>query len=152
MNSKELNKKENLLLSCRFYNGEEENPFEKELYAHEVDKSHLPPPECMKEEFTIPPDEVNRLRSAMTSWFYESHWVNELLNGYNDKERVEEYIAYGNEDFEANDGTPIELKALLWNRYYHWGGEMSDQDSFRKWYKEQYQYMPTNKEKQASFN
>ncbi len=37
-----------LLASCRFYKGEEENPFERELGAHEVDKSHLPPPECMK--------------------------------------------------------------------------------------------------------
>ena len=138
------------LLSCRFYNGEEENPFEKELYAHEVDKSHLPPPECMIEEFTISIDEVDRLKSAITAWFYERCWVYEHINGYIDKSRTEEYIAYGNEDFEANDGTPIGLKALLWNRYYHWGGEMSDQNSFRKWYKEQYQYMPTNKEKQAT--
>ena len=149
MDYKETNTKENLILYCRFFNGEKENPFEKELYTHEVDKSHMPPPECMKEEFTIPPDEVNRLRNAITSWFYESIWVKEKLNGYKGNDRLEEYIAYGNEDFEANDGTPIDLKALLWNRYYHWGGEMSNQDSFRKWYKEQYQYMPTNREKQS---
>ena len=135
---------------CRFFNGEEENPFEKELYAHEVDKSHLPPPECMKEEFTIPSDKVYRLRNAIIAWFYERCWVYENLNGYSDKIRIEEYIAYGNEDFEANDGTPIELKALLWNRYYHAGGDMSDQNSFRKWYKEQYQNMPKNDEKHLS--
>lgn len=40
-----------------------------------------------------------------------------------------------NENFAPHDGTPIELKALLWNRYYHWEGWMSDQEAFRNWYK-----------------
>ena len=37
---------------CRLY------PYEKELYAREIDKSHLPPPGSMKEEFTLPPEQV----------------------------------------------------------------------------------------------
>ena len=43
---------------CRYYHGEEQNPYEKELYAHEIDKSHLPRPGPMKEEFTLPPEQV----------------------------------------------------------------------------------------------
>lgn len=138
---------------CRFYHGEEQNPYEKELYAHEIDKSHLPPPESMKEEFTLPPEQVAYLQNAKTIWFYEKYWVNEQMNQGNnsayDKDRIEEYCAYGNKDFEADDGTPISIKALLWNRYYHWGGWLSDQESFRNWYRTYYHKHKINREHRA---
>lgn len=92
------------------------------LDAHEVDKAYLPSPECMKDEYTLPDEEVRRLQNACTVWNYEKHWVEASLQGHGDSGCTKEYIDYGNEDFNADDGTPISLKALLWNRYYHWGG------------------------------
>ncbi|MDR1595294.1 MAG: hypothetical protein LBS43_12560 [Prevotellaceae bacterium] len=56
----------------RFFKGEKENPFEKLLNRAEIDKSHLPPPECMKYEYNLPINEVNKLQSSKMFWFYES--------------------------------------------------------------------------------
>lgn len=134
---------------CRFYNGAEDNVYEKELKAAEVDNSHLPPPECMKEEYKLSPEKVVRLKNACTAFAYERFGVNEQIEGTVDNNRTNEYIAYGNRDFSVGDGTPISLKALLWNRYYHWGGFLADQDSFRKWYHTYYSSEPTNREKRA---
>ncbi len=143
------NRRNYYLLFCRFYNGEDENPYDKELSTHEVDKSHLPPPACMKEEYTLPHEKVATLQNSATAWHYEKFWLEEKLSRKENKDRLEEYIAYGNEDFEKGDGTPMDLKALLWNRYYHWGGNMGDQESFRQWYKQYYHSVPTNREKRA---
>lgn len=142
-------RRKHLILKCRFYDGTDKNEYEEKLKAHEIDKSDLLPPECMKEEYTLPYDEIARLKGACTARNYEFFWVEEQLNGFEDKGRTQEYIAYGNEDFEADDGTPISLKALLWNRYYYWGGFMSDQEAFRNWYLTYYSIEPTNREKRA---
>jgi hypothetical protein len=56
----------------RFYRGETENPYFKELWASEVDKSHLPPPECMKYDFTLPAEKVEELSWKSKFWVYES--------------------------------------------------------------------------------
>ena len=37
-----------------------------------------------------------------------------------------------------DDGVPISIKALLWNRYMHWGGNPNDLYGFRGWYKREY--------------
>lgn len=43
------------------------------------------------------------------------------------------YIREGLGDFCANDGVPISMKAILYNRFCHWGwGETPD--TFRRWY------------------
>ena len=68
----------------RYYKGEKENPFEKLLNQAEIDKSHLPPPECMKYEYKLPNNEVDRLRNSKMFWFYESHFEHIFNNESND--------------------------------------------------------------------
>ncbi len=133
-------------LQCRYYNGEEENPYAKILDAHEIDKSHLPPPECMKPEYTLSPEKVAELQHNGTAWGYERWWVEANLNGKPSfKDEIEEYHAYGCKGFEEDDGTPLTLKAVFWNRYYHWGGWLDkDASGFKKWYKTYYQKRETN--------
>ena len=128
----------NLLASCRFYKGEEENPFEQELDAHEVDKSHLPPPECMHTEYQgLTNEEIDRLECSATAWKYERMWV-EMSQKKDDflLQMEEEYINHGLSDLYPYDGVAISLKALLFNRYCHWG--YTDPDGFRKWYTHAY--------------
>ena len=151
MYSKE-NKRKHLILSCRFYNGEEECPFQKELKAHEIDKSHLPPPECMKDEYDIPAEKVAFLQNAATFFYYEKMWIERVLNcGYNFfKHAVQEYEQYKMSDFAVGDGTPKELKAFLFNRYNYWGGHLEMGGSeFRKFYTQYYQTRATNRERRA---
>lgn len=131
--------KQHYILMCRYYDGTSFDMYKKkhadtkkvEGNRHSTIEGELPAP---------------------TNIFfgYEEHWVNERINGYDDHGRTQEYIAYGHEDFDKDDGTPISLKALLWNRYYHWGGWMPDQESFRIWYRENYSCEPTNREKRAA--
>ena len=82
------NRRKHIILMCRFYDGTEDNVFENELKAAEVDKSHLPPPECMKEEYKLSPKKVNQLKNACTALGYERFWVQEQMKGVDDKERV----------------------------------------------------------------
>ena len=105
-------KRRHLILMCRYYDGTKEDIYLKKLEAHEIDKSHLPPPECMKEEYTLSVEEVAHLKNAHTARCYEEHWVKEQLNGKKDNGCIGEYVAYGNKDFDVDDGTPISLKAV----------------------------------------
>ena len=56
---------------------------------------------------------------------------------------------------ESKDGenTPLTMKALLLNRYLHWGGDYAPIDvalkAFEKWYEEHYLIWPTNEERKA---
>lgn len=43
------------------------------------------------------------------------------------------YIQHGLGDFCADDGVPISMKAILFNRFYHWGW-CETPDTFREWY------------------
>ena len=54
----------------------------------------------------------------------EEYLLNDTLN----------YIREGLGDFYANDGVPISMKAILYNRLQHWGGGHETPDSFRRWY------------------
>jgi hypothetical protein len=62
----------------RYYKGEPENPFDAILEAHEIDKSHLPPPECMKYEYSLPADTVKKLGLSVMFWNYERHFESEF--------------------------------------------------------------------------
>lgn len=147
-NYTEDDKRKYLMLQCRYYNGEDENPFAKELCAHEVDKSHLPPPECMKSEYELPPDQVTHLLNASTAWGYEEWWVNTKLTLMEDDNTFEnlviDYKNAGLLNFEQDDGTPLTMKAMFWNRYCHWGGMSDSQSGFKEWYKTYYQKRETN--------
>lgn len=130
-----------LLASCRFYKGEEENPFERELDAHEVDKSHLPPPECMKTEYRdLSEKEIERLQCSSTAWMYEQVWVQMQLAEKPLFDCLPEYVGHGLADLCMDDDVPVSIKTLLFNRYAHWG--YSDPDGFRVWY--QHTYHPEN--------
>jgi hypothetical protein len=51
-----------------------------------------------------------------------------------------EYIAYGMKEFNADDGVPITLKAMLFNRYCrgNGGGVENEKEHFKKWYQKLY--------------
>lgn len=98
-----------LIKQCRYYKGEKECP-------KSIDK-----------------------KGMGGIWRYEQMWVEreELRDekGFN----TEEYIHYGLKDFMADDGTPISLKALLYNRYEHWSGDYGNTtEGFKAWYKGYY--------------
>lgn len=69
-------------------------------------------------------------------WFYESVWANGDSQTW--EEEKYDFKRLGLSNFEENDGTPPELKYLLYNRYRHWNGIFSV-DEFRDWYNTQYQ-------------
>lgn len=143
-----MSKRDRLILECRYYNGEQDNPFAQKLNAHEVDKSHLPPPECMKYEYSLAADEVAYLHDAAKAWFYEHFWVTEKMrevNGFDFKSNLDECQHVVNR--MENDGTPDELKALLWNRYEHWASGTFE--GFMQWYHNFYQSRPTNRQRRA---
>lgn len=83
-----MNEKE-LLKLCRYYKGEENNPF----------------------------DSVDQNKAML--WFYERAWFSAWLkkNGLGFDEMIADYVGCGLASFESKDGIPITLKALLFNRY-----------------------------------
>ena len=105
-------KKEDLILDCRYYNGEEEVP------------DSLPPEKAIFRD-------------------YERVWVMWVLDGY---ECLQDDINYFTEVYDLphllpdDDGTPLGLKALLFNRYDHWVGIYGSQSredyalKFKGWY------------------
>jgi hypothetical protein len=74
--------------------------------------------------------------------FYEQRWVN--FSQHDRRyiaEMVQDYIFAGLELFNCDDGVPISLKALLYNRYSHWNGGLGwleDINGFKKFYLENY--------------
>ena len=64
---------------------------------------------------------------------YEQVWVNKLSRWDYSLSELNEYIHYGLEDFNKDDGVPMTLKVILFNRYMHWsyGGNA---EGFKKWY------------------
>lgn len=65
---------------------------------------------------------------------YEGYWIRFHFN--NDDYLLNEtlcYIREGLGDFCANDGVPISMKAILYNRFCHWGW-CETPDTFRSWY------------------
>lgn len=64
-------------------------------------------------------------------WFYELAWVNHELNGYDNRIDLGEYIGAGLRNFCGDDGVPMSLKALLFNRFMKWVGDV---EGFKKFY------------------
>ena len=103
--------REELILDCRYYNGEDEVP------------------ESLPEGMAI-------------FWDYERVWVKWNLEG---SDSLHKNIDYYTKEYDLphllpeNDGTPLGIKALLFNRYDHWNGFMggSKEDyaqQFKEWY------------------
>jgi hypothetical protein len=82
------------------------------------------------------PSEINQSEDA-SLWSYEKLWVErEELHGENSCNIIE-YARYGLENFNKEDGVPMTLKALLFNRHSHWaGGYGKDEEmtAFKEWY------------------
>ena len=84
------------------------------------------------------PASLHRDVSANIFWDYERCWVefSQHNRGYI-AGIVQEYIFEGLELFNCDDGVPISLKALLFNRFQHWTGGW-DNVEFKKFYLENY--------------
>lgn len=81
------------------------------------------------------PEDISKVGNGLL-WEYEQFWV--IRDEFRDEKgyNTTGYIYYGLKDFNADDGVPITLKALLFNRYCHWcGGYGNDAEEFKEWYK-----------------
>lgn len=66
---------------------------------------------------------------------YEESWVRFHFDGDEFLLSVTlNYVRDGLGDFCANDGVPISMKAILYNRYNHWNEGHVTPDTFRSWY------------------
>lgn len=71
---------------------------------------------------------------AHVGHMYEENWV---MFHFDDSDYLLNetlfYIKEGLGDFHVNDGVPISMKAILYNRFCHWGWAETP-DTFRSWY------------------
>lgn len=108
-------RKERYLSQCRYYKGEQTNPYDIPKYKG-TDKALI--------------------------WFYESRWFEMVMENANHPLLVEytfDYRTHGLTHFSESDGVPISLKALLLNRYYHYDGYLPNNPvSFKEWYQKYY--------------
>ena len=117
-----------ILIFCGYYKGESEDPFGKRLKQMEASGSDMLSAELR-----------TRLQTASGFWFYEERWVMFTLDHECGHSYCRHYLRDGLEDFLKDNGTPMTLKALLHNRYMHWGGDYEHIDAFKKWYLEHYE-------------
>lgn len=75
-------------------------------------------------------------------WGYEEAWVEFILTN---NPAPQECIDYYTEHYDLpnllpyeEDGTPLGIKAILWNRLDYWSFYPADADTFKKWYFENY--------------
>lgn len=70
--------------------------------------------------------------------FYEKCWIDDIINHKaNPLNYVEEHDLHILETFFPEDGVPLGIKAILFNRYCHWSS-YSTIDSFKEWYLKYY--------------
>lgn len=113
-----------LILQCRYYKGESNEP---------------QPQKDAPSSFHL-------------FWDYERLWVEWSLNGDPMIKSFENDIKAYNLKSKKGDKTPLTLKALLWSRYLHWNGMGPIDDelkSFECWYSSEYQKWKTNREHRA---
>ena len=86
--------------------------------------------------------EAERPKDAPFWWGYEQIWVELSLNSKEGNanfhlmgEYLDNYLRAGLRTFCDNDDTPATMKALLYDRYTHFGG---DAKSFKEWYINEY--------------
>lgn len=87
---------EKYIAQCKFYKGEQANPFEKE--------------DNNKAQF----------------WLYEEEWVKMMLNNKARlDDYINHYISIIG-DFDPQNDCPLSLKALIFERYDHWCGGLDE--------------------------
>jgi hypothetical protein len=52
----------------RYYKGEKENPFAKILDEHEIENKAKHPPESMRVEYDLPPEQTKKLSRSLLFW------------------------------------------------------------------------------------
>ena len=100
--------REDLILDCRYYNGEQE-----------------------------PPEGVDSLmwgyEETWVRWMLENNPSIQKWIGYYTKQYdLPSILPY------EEDGTPIGIKAILWSRLDHWSYSPANADEFKDWYHEHY--------------
>lgn len=110
--------KDDLLKFCRYYHGENENPFRP------VDKSLL--------------WDYERKWVEMTQSSLSKNRDSESTDVFGDM--LDDYVNAGLAQFESHDDTPATLKALIFNRFCYWNsGSMRDcVPGFKQFYKKNY--------------
>lgn len=81
-------------------------------------------------------------KSPSLFWNYERIWVEWTLESEDEKSKgakelklmLKRYKEVHLENFQKDDGVPITLKALLFNRFEHW----TEGDGFKEWYMKNY--------------
>lgn len=69
---------------------------------------------------------------------YEHHWIKDVINNECDLSHyVSDYDLNWLQTFNIEDGVPLGLKAILFNRYFHWSS-YATVDDFKRWYLETY--------------
>ncbi len=131
----------------RYYKGEKENPFTELLNKVEIDKSNLPPPECMKYEYNLPEDEVAKLQNARMFWFYESvfetlynqksnaYWRNHFNQQVKEKTRN---ILKGKDDDRPSERDKAAVFETWLNDYLFVDKLYPEYGEKKNWYKETY--------------
>ena len=101
--------RENIIGGCRYYTGEDSNPYEEEDNARAL------------------------------LWDYERIYVDYMLNdGSEYKGMMQQYYSnYIREGIKLKADTPIALNALLYARYCHWS-YIPTQEGFQNWYDSTY--------------
>ena len=86
-------------------------------------------------------------------WDYEWHWVLWSLKKDPMMEQFQRKIEEFHLENKEGDDTPLTMKALLLNRYLHWGGVYAPIEEalrhFEKWYECHYLIRSTNEERKA---
>ena len=101
-------RREDLIPFCRYYKGEKECPKDTNENFWEYEKKWV--------ELSENPKEGSDNFNTVSNW-------------------IDDYLRAGLGSFDRNDGVPVTLKALLFNRYTHW---MQTNDGFENWYKNTY--------------
>lgn len=87
----------------------------------------------------MPKPEDNLGQNEQMLWWYERKWLFESMRGCDFKQYIAEYKRTGLESLCSDDGIPIELKALLFERYsqcFHFTEQAAT--SFAGFYKQYY--------------
>lgn len=100
--------REEMILDCRYYNGEEEPPEDTDSLMWGYEEAWV---RMVMENCPIPQECVD---------FYTKMYDLPSLLPY------------------EKDGTPLAIKAILWSRCDHWSHEPTDAKSFIRWYHENY--------------
>lgn len=106
-------KKEDYLPFCRYYKGEEINPYK------------------------------NKDQNKAMLWGYERFWIDMNLSDNGRRslaEYIDDYSHAGLSMFEMQDDAPASLKALLFNRYCHYnsGSMIECVEPFKEFYRKYY--------------